>query len=300
MFFYKGVDDFSAFLRELKEVNYVYILLASLLLYISVWFRAIRWKILLDRECNIYDLFKIQMVGYFANNILPFRIGELLKSFLVSENQKISKSYALGTIVMERFLDMVILLLLMLLCILISPIDNIAINENVYSLHSLLLIILLVVFSFLFLFVSISKGLIKIKLFQNFLDKFIIAYENFSVSQFTYSSLFGVAIWAIHWAQIDLVFRAFSIVASPYQSLLILIIGSLVVSIPSLPGAIGTFHVVVYSTLNVFGIDVEGSSFTMILHAYGYISLTVIGFYYFIIDKNIGVKQLIDFKKLKK
>ena len=71
------------------------------------------------------------MVGYFSNNILPFRAGELLKSFLVSENQKISKSYALGTIVMERFLDMVILLLLMILCILISPIDNITITSPI-------------------------------------------------------------------------------------------------------------------------------------------------------------------------
>ena len=49
------------------------------------------------------------MIGYFANNILFFRVGELLRSYVLGKKQNISKSYVFGTVIFERFLDMVIL-----------------------------------------------------------------------------------------------------------------------------------------------------------------------------------------------
>ena len=98
-----------------------------------------------------------------------------------------------------------------------------------------------------------------------------------------------------------LIQKAFQFNLSWPQVLTVLVLSSLVLSIPSAPGMIGTFHAAVkYIMVDLFAFSAnDANSFAILLHAYGYITLTVIGLYYLIIDKNIGVKQLIDFKKLK-
>ena len=294
--FYIKVDDFSNFFNEIKNANYFYIIFATLLLFVTVWFRSIRWKNLLDSDSKIYTLFKIQMIGYFSNNVLPFRAGELLRSFLVSDKGKISKSYALGTIIMERFLDMLMLLLMTVICIFISPISDI----GSFSIYYLFFIVLAIIGIFLFFFIIISKGFIRVKMIKPFLDKFILTYKNLRFNQFLYLSLYGVIIWFIYWINVVLIFKAFNISAELYQSLLVLIVASIINSVPSLPGAIGTFHLGVELILRTFNIANDELSiypFVTVLHLYGYISLTVVGLYYFIIDKNIGFRF---FSRLKK
>ena len=294
--FYIKVDDFSNFFNEIKNANYFYIIFATLLLFITVWFRSIRWKNLLDSDSKIYTLFKIQMIGYFSNNVLPFRAGELLRSFLVSDRRKISKSYALGTIIMERFLDMLMLLLMTAVCIFISPISDI----GSFSIYYLFFIVLAIIGIFLFFFIIISKGFIRFEMIKPFLDKFILTYKNLRFNQFLYLSLYGVIIWFIYWINVVLIFKAFNISAELYQSLLVLIVASIINSVPSLPGAIGTFHLGVELILRTFNIANDELSiypFVTVLHLYGYISLTVAGLYYFIIDKNIGFRF---FSRLKK
>ena len=294
--FYIKVDDFSNFFNEIKNANYFYIIFATLLLIVTVWFRSIRWKNLLDSDSKIYALFKIQMIGYFSNNVLPFRVGELLRSFLVSDKGKISKSYALGTIIMERFLDMLMLLLMTIICIFISPISDI----GGFSIYYLFFIVLAIIGIFLFFFIIISKGFIKVKMIKPFLDKFILTYKNLRFNQFLYLSLYGAIIWLIYWINVVLIFKAFNISTELYQSLLVLIVASIINSVPSLPGAIGTFHLGVELILRTFNIANDELSiypFVTVLHLYGYISLTVAGLYYFIIDKNIGFRF---FSRLKK
>ena len=79
-----------------------------LILLISVYFRAVRWKILFNPQYNIdtKSLFDIQLIGYFGNNILPLRLGELLRTLVVGEKYKIKKTAVLGSIILERILDM--------------------------------------------------------------------------------------------------------------------------------------------------------------------------------------------------
>ena len=294
--FYIKVDDFSNFFNEIKNANYFYIIFATLLLFVTVWLRSIRWKNLLDSDSKIYILFKIQMIGYFSNNVLPFRAGELLRSFLVSDKGKISKSYALGTIIMERFLDMLMLLLMPIICIFISPISDI----GSFSIYYLFFIVLAIIGIFLFFFIIISKGFIKVKMIKPFLDKFILTYKNLRFNQFLYLSLYGAIIWFIYWINVVLIFKAFNISAELYQSLLVLIVASIINSVPSLPGAIGTFHLGVELILRTFNIANDELSiypFVTVLHLYGYISLTVAGLYYFIIDKNIGFRFFSSLKK---
>ena len=72
---------FDAFIETIKLVKYEYVLLASVLIISSVWLRAIRWKYLFMAKDGVetYSLFRYELIGYFGNNILPLRLGELVQ-----------------------------------------------------------------------------------------------------------------------------------------------------------------------------------------------------------------------------
>ena len=89
-------------------------LLAALPVYgIALWLRAARWRRILRPAVPLgaRDAFSLVVIGYAANNVLPARAGELLRALLLQRRHGGSRSAALGTIVVERALDGLVLAL---------------------------------------------------------------------------------------------------------------------------------------------------------------------------------------------
>ena len=85
--------------------------------------------------------------------------------------------------------------------------------------------------------------------------------------------------------------------------LAILVISSIAMAIPSAPGTIGTYHAAVkYTIVNLLGFDSYlGNSFAIVIHAYGYILLTVLGAYYFFKSQiSLNKMQKISTKEMNK
>ena len=64
------------------------------------------------------------MIGYFGNNILPLRFGELIRVYIIGKEWNLSKGYVFGTVVLERLLDTICLFLLSFLLLAIYPIEE--------------------------------------------------------------------------------------------------------------------------------------------------------------------------------
>ena len=101
----------------LKQANYWWLLPAVGAYFIAVLFRALRWHFLLLplKSVPVRRLYPIVVIGYMANNLLPVRLGELVRAFFVGQKEGVSKSAALATIITERVLDGVFLLILALI-----------------------------------------------------------------------------------------------------------------------------------------------------------------------------------------
>ena len=97
----------------LADANYWYLAPAIVLYQVSVLIRTLRWQSLLKpmRRVKVARLYPVVVVGYMANNLLPMRIGEFVRSYYVGEREGVSKTSALVTIIVERLLDAVVLLL---------------------------------------------------------------------------------------------------------------------------------------------------------------------------------------------
>ena len=96
-------------------------------------------------------------------------------------------------------------------------------------------------------------------------------------------TVLSIFIWSIYLFDVYLLQYAFQFNLSFFQVLMILVLSSIALAIPSAPGMIGTFHAAVkYSIVDLFGFAPnDGNSFAIFMHAYGYILFTLLGAYYF-------------------
>ena len=230
--------NFNEFLENIKSVKYEFVLLASLLIISSVWVRAIRWKYLFRAEDGVktYSLFRYELIGYFGNNVLPLRLGELLRTYLLGKRYRLSKSYVFGTIVLERILDTIALIILSIILLLIYPLSPFVKNYIFIGITiSLILVILIIILKRMNL-VSAHHG------FLLSISDFFQSFKNLEYSRIPLLFILSIVTWFIYWFDVHLIQYAFGLGMTPMHSLLLLIVSSLFMSIPSAPGMIGTFH----------------------------------------------------------
>jgi uncharacterized protein (TIRG00374 family) len=100
-------QDFGEMRRALRQFNYWYLVPAIALYFIGVWFRAVRWRILLKPVVPVStrDVLPVVIIGFMANNLLPFRAGEIARSYALSRKTGARKTAALATIAVERLFD---------------------------------------------------------------------------------------------------------------------------------------------------------------------------------------------------
>ena len=106
--------DFSKTWRVLRDdTNYAYFVPAVLVYFVALGIRSVRWHYLMLHLKSIPPgrLFPVVAIAYLANNVLPFRLGELVRAHFVGEKEQVSKASALATIGVERVLDGLTLLL---------------------------------------------------------------------------------------------------------------------------------------------------------------------------------------------
>ena len=272
---------FYEFLDSIQKVNYLYIALATLFLWGSVWLRALRWRWLfkIDNLPTSVSLYRAELMGYFGNNVLPLRLGELMRAYLIGREWHLSKNYVFGTIVIERLLDTLTLMFFSFLVILFYPIEETVREFIIWGgvITAVSLMILLVTLN------RIKKTIKGNHKILNVLRQMITGVLSINKNSFLPVVIMSLLIWSIYYFDVYLIQYAFGLNLSFLQILVVLVLSSIALAIPSAPGMIGTFHAAVkYTMVDLFGfMPHEGNSFAIFMHAYGYILLTLLGAYYF-------------------
>jgi uncharacterized membrane protein YbhN (UPF0104 family) len=104
----RGVDLGEVW-RELTSAKLIWLLVMMPLNALTLWSRSVRWGYLTSSlqagGIPFGALFRATSVGFMTLNILPLRIGELARPWLLSRETGIRGSAALGTVVLERAVD---------------------------------------------------------------------------------------------------------------------------------------------------------------------------------------------------
>ena len=123
--------DYSETWDALRGANYLYVVPAIAVYFGSLWFRTIRWQYLMKHltEVSISRLYPVTIVGYMANNILPVRLGEVVRSYYLSTRERISTTSALGTVGVDRVFDGLTLIFFLLVIWPFLPLADILKND---------------------------------------------------------------------------------------------------------------------------------------------------------------------------
>lgn len=274
--------SFESFFLALKGINYYYIVAASGLMIFSVYVRAVRWNYLIsvEKQVKCQRLFEAEFIGYFGNFVLPLRLGELLRTYVVSKGEHLSATFVFGSVVLERLLDTVSMGVLTILMIFQFDLPA----EIAGYIHTGAIVILLLgtVLSYFFIRINGLQSQSKFSLvIKNFTASFMLLKNTIRYKAFGLS----LVLWLIYWSATHLIQMSMHLGMSPIHSLTVLLLTSFVGSIPSAPGMIGTYHAAAkYTLVNVIGgySANQAINFAVLLHGYGYILFILIGGYYFL------------------
>lgn len=271
-------------INDFKTVNFFWIFVVMLAFMLSNLSRAMRWNMLihpLGYPVRLFNTFWATMAGYFANMALP-RMGEVVKPGLVSRYEKVPLEKLMGTIVVDRILDVIMLASLIGLTFLLE-LDRIweFVSEKAFqngggSVTSLLtnkwvlLILGLGVAGLLALFLF-RKRLAQTALFAKlktillgFWDGILSIKKLENPGLFIFHTLF---IWLMYYLMTYLCFFAFAPTANlaMLAGLTVFVFGGLGMVIPA-PGGMGSYQYLVTQALILYAIDGDNAfSFSMII-----------------------------------
>ncbi|MEA3496780.1 MAG: lysylphosphatidylglycerol synthase transmembrane domain-containing protein [Bacteroidota bacterium] len=285
-------------LEGLKTANYSWIIIALSIALTGHLSRAMRWKIIikpLGKNIRTLNSFVAVMIGYLANLALP-RMGEVTKCVILNRTDKLPINKLLGTVLVERVVDFIGLLILTFIAVVIefSKIKDILYNsyhyykeqyENLFSYTSIGLAIFIIV-AFIATLILIKKSKRNFKQHPLYLKiRELIAGFWSGIKTIKKMDRRGafifhtVYIWVTYFLMTYLVF--FSIEATSHldaaAGLFVLTIGSLGFIMP-VQGGIGTYHFAAEKALKVFNIGHEDASlFALIAHSSQTIMIILVG-----------------------
>jgi uncharacterized protein (TIRG00374 family) len=125
-----GSVDLAATVDVLRRTTPGWLVLVAAFIAGDVLLRAIRWQRLLApiQHVAYIRVLAYLLVGYLANNVLPARLGELVRSHYVGDREGMSRTATLGTVVVERVVDTAVVVAIAAVAILVLNVRGVVTN----------------------------------------------------------------------------------------------------------------------------------------------------------------------------
>jgi len=294
LFLYAALKDvsFTDVARIVQQSQWQYAI--PLLICYSVYYflKLVRWQRLLKpiRESSLSDLFTPMMLGFFANNILPTRLGEFVRMYLGGRKLNLPYSQVLATIVLERVLDILVITLFLGMTLLLSDSvsQNMARLGYVAALLSISIIVTLAVFTYwtdkMLTIVSHALLLLPKALREAVMGHLELAAVGLQAlsnrKNLLLIGLSSIGQWLFMVFAIQCSLVAMAIDGNFIFASLVLVFIVIAVSIPSAPGFFGSIQAAyVFALKPVFVDENNAIAASVFFHVFTYLSVTLLGFY---------------------
>lgn len=274
----KSQAELDSIKQALRQADYSWIILSFVISALSHLFRSLRWKILLTplgRHPKLSNTFFSVMVGYLANLAVP-RLGEVTRCGMLNQYEKVPFTEGFGTVIAERALDLVCLILVFFIMLFLEfdkiyGITDEMIFKTVSAKFTLLLqkkallaIVLVGMLTLLSAFFYFRKKLqsilsSKIKGFVNGLWQGLLSIKN--VKQPFWFIVNTILIWLMYILQVYVCFFALPETSSLSfaVAMVIMVFGS--IGIIVVPGGTGAYQAIVIQILTTVYFISDTSAF---------------------------------------
>jgi hypothetical protein len=247
--------------------------------------RSSRWKLLLKQDTSLSSGFvlKALVIGYMINNILPAKVGELARMEYIKRKKGIGRVFLLGTIFLERFIDVLIVIVLFCISMLFVENNEIILFQNRWI---ILLISLFLIAAVISIFQSDRIKKIVLKLPAPVRGKIISLLDSFEKATgfvrnknllFSVTGL-SLITWGLTLLNCFVISRGLNIDLPLHGYLFVIAAGVLGVVIPSTSGGLGVFHAITTGALILFDITpAKALAYSIIAHAFDFFPPIVLG-----------------------
>ena len=285
-------------LAHLKEARLGPLLAAVVIATLTFPIRAVRWRALLRAPDGgpvpFGALWHATAMGFMANNTLPLRLGEVVRSYAASRLAGVPLATALSSIAVERALDLLTLVALLAIALLQVglPADTVIRGARLDTLAVNAGILCAVIFAgalAVMLFPRAAERLIRALVpWRRVADPLVRLLEALrqgfevlrSPGRLAWAAFWSATLWLVNGWSFHVAFAAFGIDVGFAGALLVQTLLAFGVAAPSTPGYFGVFEFVVAATLELFGVsNAVGVAYGITYHITTFVPITLLGLY---------------------
>ena len=296
LFAFKGIS-LRSIVQEIAKADVSWVLLSLVPSIAALMSRSYRWNLLIEPlgyKPKLTKTFYAVTIGYFANLAFP-RLGEVTRCAALSKAESVPFNMLLGTVIVERVVDVVTLIICLILTAIIelnrlgtflvgTIIDPVI--EKVKQLFSspvllagLTIVIIAVLFAVRYFRIK-SKRVKRESRIVHLIKGLISGLK--SIGQLKRPWLFvfhSILIWLLYFLSVYLCFFAFPATRGlgPTAALFLLVAGGLGMSAP-VQGGIGAYHLLVSQGLMLYGLSrQDGLAFATLVHTSQILMIILLG-----------------------
>lgn len=280
----------------MRNANVYFVLIAFIIYYFSFPIRTFRWRMLLEnigytKENGIqlpkfWKLLEIIYVSWFANVIVPAKLGDLYRAYLLRREAGLPASRTFGTVLAERLLDLIVLLLLFIPSVIISLHDNLPPQLALGLKITMVLVVVGIIGLFMLRMFPTQIGLVVPKRFRGYYYQF----QEGTLGSFKrIPSLTGltIGVWACEALRFFFIALALNLIPGNLThvlsaSLFIALGEALLTAIPFTGGGIGLVEGGMLAMISLFTPNTSLALAAIVIdRAISLFSILVIGFFVF-------------------
>jgi uncharacterized protein (TIRG00374 family) len=291
--------DLQELARQLAATRWAWVVPAVLVGPAGVWARAIRWRYLFPPGSEPPGLVAANMIGYMANNVLPLRAGELVRVYVAARRLRTRPGIELGgslwlagaTLIVERTLDGLTLVLILAVLVLFVPVPS------VLQYAALLVLAIDALLAAVLLTLALAPGRARrllVGLSGRWPAFLVHAERGFDTVERglegirARAHLLPLAAWTTlawllpafgAWALL----RAVHLDLPPLAGWTVVTFVGFGISIPSAPGYIGVWHTAAVLALSIFGVSqATALGYAILYHASQVVPITIVGWIFLV------------------
>ena len=285
-------------LAALRHANYLGFVVVMVLTILGFWVRALRWRWFIQNPNRLgtNNLFSATMVGFMANNVLPFRLGEFVRPYVLARREGLSKTTLLATIVVERVVDMLTLLGILAISLIVHPFSGATEGGRMVRAGALVMLALCVALT-VFVVVLESRPALTQRVIgwctrplpggvrdrvQRMATHFLQGLGLFrDPPRLTLVFAMSFAMFGIYALALAVSMWSLGIAVPWYGGLVMLVITAIGIMVPAAPGYIGTLNLACIAGLALFGVGKDlAVPFSWFYFVSQWLPITAVGLVY--------------------
>jgi uncharacterized protein (TIRG00374 family) len=248
----------------------------------TLFLRACRWRVLLSAEASVSvpDVFWATCAGYFGNNFLPARAGELVRTYMISAVYRLDLPFVLATALCERIADAVTLVAIASIVLLRLPAQSGAVAKAIPLFAALALAGAAAIVILPLVGPAAVRIIERIPLPHGLRSRLVAVFEQglrglrafHHLGRLSAFCAFSAAIWILDAVATTIIAKALALSISLPVAFLLLAALGLGSALPSTPGYVGIYQFVAVTVLTPFGLSrTDAIAYILLAQALSYV-----------------------------